>query len=247
VALSSDGNTALMGAPGDNGEVGAAWVFTRSGSTWTQQGAKLTGSGEIGKGFFGESAALSSDGNTALIGGLFDNGEVGAAWVFVNPPSSVTTTTTTTTGTATTTATATPTPPVLANAAQSNRSWREGKRLASFSRKHKLPPLGTTFSFTLNEQASVSFTFTQQVGGRKVNGRCVAQSKKNRRKHACKRTLTRGTLSFTGHAGTNKVSFQGRISHSKKLGLGSYTLVITATNAAGQHSSTKQLSFTIVK
>ncbi len=247
VALSSDGNTALIGGPGDNGDVGAAWVFTRSGSTWTQQGAKLTGSGEIGKGFFGESAALSSDGNTALIGGLFDNGEVGAAWVFVNPPSSVTTTTTTTTGTATTTATATPTPPVLANAAQSNRSWREGKRLASFSRKHKLPPLGTTFSFTLNEQARVSFTFTQQVGGRKVNGRCVAQSKKNRRKHACKRTLTRGTLSFTGHAGTNKVSFQGRISHSKKLGLGSYTLVITATNAAGQHSSTKQLSFTIVK
>ena len=56
-----------------------------------------------------------------------------------------------------------------------------------------------------------------------------------------------GTLSFTGHAGRNKVSFQGRISHSKKLGLGSYTLVITATNAAAQHSSTKQLSFTIVK
>jgi hypothetical protein len=151
-----------------------------------QQGEMLTGSGGSGNGVFGGSVALSSDGNTALIGGLSDNGEVGAAWVFVNPPSSVTTTTTTTAGTATTTATATPTPPVLANAAQSNRSWREGKRLASFSRKHKLPPLGTTFSFTLNEQASVSFTFTQQVGGRKVNGRCVAQSKKNRRKHACK-------------------------------------------------------------
>ena len=38
VALSADGNTALIGGPDDNGNVGAAWVFTRSGSTWTQQG-----------------------------------------------------------------------------------------------------------------------------------------------------------------------------------------------------------------
>ena len=82
VALSADGNTALIGGPGDNGSVGAAWVFTRSGSTWTQQGAKLTGSGESGEGYFGASVALSADGNTALIGGASDNDGVGAAWVF---------------------------------------------------------------------------------------------------------------------------------------------------------------------
>ena len=82
VALSSEGNTALIGGPDDNGEVGAAWVFTRSGSTWTQQGGKLTGGKESGKGDFGWSVALSSDGSTALIGGLYDNTEVGAAWVF---------------------------------------------------------------------------------------------------------------------------------------------------------------------
>jgi phosphodiesterase/alkaline phosphatase D-like protein len=83
VALSPDGNTALLGGPGNNGKVGAAWVFTRSGSTWTLQGATLTGSGEIGSGQFGSSVALSSkEGNTALIGALADNGKVGAAWVF---------------------------------------------------------------------------------------------------------------------------------------------------------------------
>ncbi|HEY7933440.1 MAG TPA: hypothetical protein VID48_06395, partial [Solirubrobacteraceae bacterium] len=82
VALSEDGNTALIGDPLDNSEVGAVWVFTRSGSTWTQQGAKLTGSGESGGGAFGYSVALSSDGNTALISGVFDNGVTGAAWVF---------------------------------------------------------------------------------------------------------------------------------------------------------------------
>jgi hypothetical protein len=31
VALSGDGNTAILGGPGDNGNAGAAWVYTRSG------------------------------------------------------------------------------------------------------------------------------------------------------------------------------------------------------------------------
>jgi hypothetical protein len=82
VALSSDGNTALIGGPFDSGNSGAAWVFTRSGLTWTQQGAKLTGGGEIGAGLFGDRVALSSDGTTALIGGPGDDRGVGAAWVF---------------------------------------------------------------------------------------------------------------------------------------------------------------------
>jgi len=73
VALSSDGNTALVGAPDENGRVGAVWVFTRSGATWTQQGTQLTGSGEIGAGSFGSSVALSANGNVALIGGRSDN------------------------------------------------------------------------------------------------------------------------------------------------------------------------------
>src|SRR5882724_2440491 len=41
VAVSGDGNTALVGAYADNGTIGAAWVFTRSGTTWSEQ-AKLT-------------------------------------------------------------------------------------------------------------------------------------------------------------------------------------------------------------
>ncbi len=86
VALSGEGDTALIGGGGDNNEVGAAWFFARSGETWEQQGAKLTGTGEVGKGHFGFSAALSADGVTGVLGGLADNSEVGAAWVFVNSP-----------------------------------------------------------------------------------------------------------------------------------------------------------------
>jgi hypothetical protein len=84
VALSSDGNTALVGGPYDNGNAGAgaAWVFTRSGATWTQQGPQLFGTGAVGNANQGYSVALSGDGNTALVGGPADNDDLGAVWVF---------------------------------------------------------------------------------------------------------------------------------------------------------------------
>ena len=53
VALSADGNTAIVGAPGCGRiapcehDTGAAWVFTRSGDVWSQQGDKLVGSGAV--------------------------------------------------------------------------------------------------------------------------------------------------------------------------------------------------------
>jgi hypothetical protein len=81
VALSADGDTALSGGDGNESLVGAAWVFTRSGSTWSEQ-AKLTGGGEIGKGLFGKGVALDANGNTALVGAIGDNSNTGAAWAF---------------------------------------------------------------------------------------------------------------------------------------------------------------------
>jgi len=87
VALSADGNTALVGGENDNGGRGAAWVFRRSGSTWAQQGPRLTGGGEVGKGDFGSSVALSADGDTALVGGSHDARSNGAAWVFTRSES----------------------------------------------------------------------------------------------------------------------------------------------------------------
>jgi hypothetical protein len=74
ISLSSDGNTAIVGGPYDNGEKGAAWVFTRSGNVWTQQGSKLVGTGAIGNAWQGGSVSLSSDGSTAIVGGPYDYG-----------------------------------------------------------------------------------------------------------------------------------------------------------------------------
>jgi FG-GAP repeat len=93
VAISADGNTAIVGAPGDDGGRGAAWVFTREGSTWTQQSEKLT-DGEVTGGSlpeavaFGASVAISADGSTALVGGPGDSADHGAVWAFVREGSS---------------------------------------------------------------------------------------------------------------------------------------------------------------
>jgi hypothetical protein len=82
VALSGDGNTAIVGGIGDGNAAGAAWVYTFSGGAWTQQGNKLVGTGAVGSAEQGISAALSADGNTAIVGGYEDAGGAGAAWVF---------------------------------------------------------------------------------------------------------------------------------------------------------------------
>ncbi len=82
VSLSTDGNTAIVGGSLDNNGAGAAWVWTRSGGVWTQQGTPLRGSGAVGGARQGQSVSLSGDGNTAIVGGSFDNGGAGAAWVW---------------------------------------------------------------------------------------------------------------------------------------------------------------------
>lgn len=82
VSLSTDGNTLAVGGPIDNTNNGATWVFTRTAGVWTQQGAKLIGTGGIGTSQQGSSVSLSGDGNILLVGGAADNTTAGAAWIF---------------------------------------------------------------------------------------------------------------------------------------------------------------------
>jgi hypothetical protein len=85
VSVSLDGDTALIGARYDDDtgvSSGSAYVFTRTGTTWTQQ-AKLFASDGAADDQFGWSVSLSGD--TALIGAAWDddNGvSSGSAYVF---------------------------------------------------------------------------------------------------------------------------------------------------------------------
>ena len=106
VALSDDGNTLAVGSPGEDGSVpgiqqgslssddnvvqaGAAYVFTRAGTTWSQQAYVKSDPVGFGGDFFGHPCALSGDGNVLACGAPGEdsipiNGPAnsGAAWVF---------------------------------------------------------------------------------------------------------------------------------------------------------------------
>jgi hypothetical protein len=85
--------------------------------------------------------------------------------------------------------------------------------------------VGTTLSFSLNVPASVRLAFTQHV--------------RRHRGHRRTRDVSRGALVLAAHAGSDRISFDGRLSHGK-LPPGRYTLTVTASNTTG---SSKPLTF----
>lgn len=89
VALSGDGNTALIGARkadiGANAEQGAAYVFVRNAGIWTEEEI-LTGSDSAEGDHFGSSVTLSFDGDVAVVGAFWADisfiVKQGAAYIF---------------------------------------------------------------------------------------------------------------------------------------------------------------------
>ena len=80
IAVSKDGDTVAIGGDTDNEGRGAVWVFTRSGSSWVQQGPKLTPERPSGVAYFGSTVAISASGATVLVGDRYPGPPV--AWVF---------------------------------------------------------------------------------------------------------------------------------------------------------------------
>ncbi len=87
-SVAIDVDTAVVGAYGDNiganAQQGSAYVFVRSGTTWTQQ-AKLTASDGTALDLFGASVGISGD--TIAVGASSDdvglNSNQGSAYIFV--------------------------------------------------------------------------------------------------------------------------------------------------------------------
>lgn len=81
VAVSGNGEVAVVGAPGnDNGE-GTAYVFTKARTGWNQV-AELTASDGAPGDAFGNAVALSRTGSTIVIGAVIHNNVAGSAYVF---------------------------------------------------------------------------------------------------------------------------------------------------------------------
>ncbi len=84
ISLSLDGSTVVVGAPGSDSNMGAAYVFNwdSANSAWEQK-AKLTASDGAANDEFGISVAV--DGNTVVVGAKGHESNKGAAYVFTKP------------------------------------------------------------------------------------------------------------------------------------------------------------------
>jgi len=86
-SISGDGNTCIVSAYyEDTGatNAGSAYIFTRSGSVWTEQ-QRIQGSNSGNSDFFGYSCSISGDGNTCIVGATREDtggSDVGAAYIF---------------------------------------------------------------------------------------------------------------------------------------------------------------------
>jgi hypothetical protein len=81
-AVALSGDTAAIGAPIDDSQTGAAWVFVRTGAGWAPQ-ARLRASDREAFDAFGNAVAISGD--TVIVGTWLDDTEVfdqGSAYVF---------------------------------------------------------------------------------------------------------------------------------------------------------------------
>jgi hypothetical protein len=95
VSISGNGNTVVVGASNEDtapdSDNGAAYIFTRLGSTWTEQ-SKLLASDIASYDYFGNSVAISADGSTVFVQASSEstapNVYHGAVYVFTNSGSS---------------------------------------------------------------------------------------------------------------------------------------------------------------
>jgi uncharacterized delta-60 repeat protein len=99
--------------------------------------------------------------------------------------------------------------------------------------------------FTLSEPAAVTLRFQRVSTGRQVGGACRALTARTRDRRPCRRYLAAGTLRHAGHTGPNRVAFSRRIGR-RALRRGTYRLLVTAIDPAGNRSTSQRRGFRIV-
>ena len=91
-----------------------------------------------------------------------------------------------------------------------------------------------TIRYTLNTATTITFKITGRRSGRKLAGRCVTQTRKNRKQKKCTRRITlHGSITQNAKTGADHLVL------ARKLAPGNYTLTATATNGASQHTTFK--------
>jgi alpha-tubulin suppressor-like RCC1 family protein len=122
-----------------------------------------------------------------------------------------------------------PLAPRLVSLKQSSARWRSGDRLASLVRGGVVRPrrvagrpVGTTFAFSLDRPARVTFAFSRTSTRRLI-----------------------GSLTVQAGAGTSTLRFEGRISRGLRLAPGAYDVVVRARSTEGVSSTTRTLRLVV--
>ena len=128
--------------------------------------------------------------------------------------------------------------PRISKLRQTAANWLEDRRPGA-----RLP-IGTRFSFSLDQAATVTLRFARSASGRIDAGRCVAPALTRATAPPCTRLLGAGSLTRSAPGGDSTLVFTGSTT-TGRLGPGSYTVTLTATGLSGQPSRTVSLHFTV--
>jgi len=257
VALDSEGNVALVGAPWAEEDLGAAYAFAGEGSNWSQQ-TEFVLANATPYDYFGGAVALNGEGNLALIG-RYDPGvdffRVPALRLAVPPAgpklpgthSGVEQTSTTPESSRAPAASRDGASAELAKVGSETVSpvafpaAPRGPSAVTAMRRY-----GAEVVYTLNTVSDVRFTIAKVEPGRTSSGRCVRRRKANHSARRCIRLASLpGDFARTGSAGVNRFRFTGRLA-GHKLAIGSYRLIATPT-AGGRIGNTTTAAFRVIK
>lgn len=138
------------------------------------------------------------------------------------------------------------TPPAISALSIQPKRFAVAKAATAMSARRRRVAQGAAVRYTLSEPAKVSLTVELSVAGRKKGHACVKATRRLRHAQHCVLLRQKGTLGRSGVSGANELGFSGRLG-TRKLSPGSYQLVVRAVDAAGNHSPSSTVRFTIVK
>jgi glucose/arabinose dehydrogenase len=137
--------------------------------------------------------------------------------------------------------------PVVTRLRMARRSFAVSRRsTAVIARAAARAPQGSAFRFTLSERSTVILRIDRATSGRRVGKRCVAPTRRLRRRRACTRFVRAGTLTRSLPSGLRSIAFSGRIGR-RALRVGSYRAVVTAVDAARNVSRARTVTFQILR
>jgi hypothetical protein len=114
-------------------------------------------------------------------------------------------------------------------------------------KKAKALPTSTAISFALSQAATAKLSFELAQPGMLVGRKCDAISKTHRKGKRCTRyTAVRGGVTRAGHAGTDKIMFEGVLDGGARLAPGTYRLSLSATGPAGSATAAQHPAFTLL-